>query len=270
MSVLEQLDRWPVDTVAAGVTGPDADLDTRGPVDEVLPLASVTKPLSAYATLIAIDQGRLELDEVVDDRGATPRHLLAHAAGYPMSGHEPRTEPGSRRIYSNTGFEELAAVVEDRTGRAFGRFLHQQVLLPLGMDDTSLDGSPAAGANGTVSDLLRFARELLDPTLVDVGLAEEATSPQYGDLGGVLPGFGRQDPNPWGLGFEIRGNKHPHWTGAANSPRTFGHFGQSGSFLWVDPDRRVAAACLADRDFGEWAVEAWPPFNDAVVRAYGR
>lgn len=269
MSVLQQVERWPVDTVAVGVTGPDADLDTFGPVDEVLPFASVTKPLSAYAALVAIDQGRLELDEVVDDRGATPRHLLAHTAGYPMSGDEPRTEPGTRRIYSNTGFEELAALVEDRTGRSFGRFLHQQVLLPLGMDDTSLDGSPAAGARGTVDDLLHFARELLAPTLISAELAAEATSVQFAEASGVLPGFGRQDPNPWGLGFEIRGRKDPHWTGAANSPRTFGHFGQSGSFLWVDPDLRIAAACLADRDFGEWAAEAWPPLNDAIARGYG-
>lgn len=270
MNVLEQVDRWPVEVVAVGVTGPDGDLDTHGPVDEILPLASVTKPLSAYAALVAIDQGRLELDEVVDDRGATPRHLLAHAAGYPMSGHEPRSEPGTRRIYSNTGFEVLAGLVEERTGRALGRFLHQQVLLPLGMTDTSLDGSPAAGASGTVTDLLRFARELLDPSLIDADLAGDATSVQFEELAGVLPGFGRQEPNPWGLGFEIRGRKDPHWTGASNSARTFGHFGQSGSFLWVDPDHGVAVACLADRDFGEWAVEAWPPFNDAVVREYGR
>ena len=70
---------------------------------------------------------------------------------------------------------------------------------------------------------------------------------------GVLPGFGYQPHCDWGLGFEIRDRKAPHWTGSRNSPRTFGHFGQSGSFLWVDPEARVACASLADRDFGDWA-----------------
>ena len=46
-----------------------------------------------------------------------------------------------------------------------------------------------------------------------------------------------QRPNDWGLGFEISDDKSPHWTGSANSGRTYGHFGQSGTFIWVDPER---------------------------------
>jgi CubicO group peptidase (beta-lactamase class C family) len=85
----------------------------------------------------------------------------------------------------------------------------------------------------------------------------------------VLPGFGRQEPNDWGLGFELRDRKSPHWTGRANSERTFGHFGRSGTFLWVDPDAGVALACLTDREFGEWAAEAWPLLSDAVLAELG-
>jgi CubicO group peptidase (beta-lactamase class C family) len=81
----------------------------------------------------------------------------------------------------------------------------------------------------------------------------------------VLPGFGRQDPCDWGLGVELRDGKHPHWTGRRNSPQTFGHFGQSGSFLWVDPVAGVACAGLADRDFGPWAADAWPDLADRVL-----
>ena len=81
---------------------------------------------------------------------------------------------------------------------------------------------------------------------------------QFPGLDGVLPGFGRQTPNDWGLGIELRDAKAPHWTGERNSPRTYGHFGRSGTFLWVDPDAGVALACLTDRDFGDWAKEAWP------------
>jgi CubicO group peptidase (beta-lactamase class C family) len=84
----------------------------------------------------------------------------------------------------------------------------------------------------------------------------------------VLPGFGRQNPNDWGLGCEIRDHKRPHWTAAGNSPRTFGHFGQSGSFLWVDPDAGIGCASLADRPFGEWASGLWPRLSERVLAAY--
>jgi CubicO group peptidase (beta-lactamase class C family) len=77
------------------------------------------------------------------------------------------------------------------------------------------------------------------------------------------------EPNDWGLGFELRDKKRPHWTGERNSPRTFGHFGQSGSFLWVDPEAGLACACLADRGFGDWAKEAWPRLSDAILAELG-
>ena len=93
----------------------------------------------------------------------------------------------------------------------------------------------------------------------------EATSVQFPGLAGVLPDLGRFDPNDWGLGFELRDAKTPHWTGTANSPRTFGPFGGSGTFLWVDPEPGLALACLTDRDFGEWAKEAWPRLSDDVL-----
>ncbi len=82
---------------------------------------------------------------------------------------------------------------------------------------------------------------------------------------GVLPGFGRQEPNDWGLGLELRDHKSPHWTGSRNSERTFGHFGRSGTFLWVDPEPGIALACLTDLAFGEWAKAAWPELSDAVL-----
>lgn len=88
---------------------------------------------------------------------------------------------------------------------------------------------------------------------------------QYPGTKGVLPGYGHQNPNDWGLGFEIRDGKSPHWTGSSSSPRTFGHFGQSGTLLWIDPDAGAACVALTDRAFGPWAVEAWPAFTDAVL-----
>ena len=89
---------------------------------------------------------------------------------------------------------------------------------------------------------------------------------QFPGLDGVLPGLGRMEPNDWGLAFELRDAKSPHWTGSRNSRATFGHFGASGTFLWVDPDASVACGVLTDRPFGDWAKEAWPGFSDSSRR----
>jgi CubicO group peptidase (beta-lactamase class C family) len=53
--------------------------------------------------------------------------------------------------------------------------------------------------------------------------------------------------------------------GSRNSERTFGHFGGSGTFLWIDPSVGAACACLTDLDFGDWAEDAWPRLSDAVL-----
>jgi CubicO group peptidase (beta-lactamase class C family) len=265
--VLAEVDAWPVDTIAVGVTTAADVLGTHGPVDEVLRLASVTKPLAAYTTLVAIQHGYLHLDEPAGPEGSTVRHLLAHASGLWFDGEGPTGRPGAHRVYSNLGFEALGRLVAQRVGVSFADHFALEVTEPLGMASTRLDGSPAHAAHGTVADLLTFARELLAPTLIDPELMREARTVQFPGLVGVLPGFGRQDPNDWGLGFELRDDKSPHWTGPGQSPATFGHFGQSGSFLWVDPDAEVACAFLADRDFGGWSAKRWPPFNQAVWEA---
>jgi CubicO group peptidase (beta-lactamase class C family) len=265
-----QIDDWEPDVVAVGVRTADGAATTRGPTDRALALASVTKPLTAYATLIAARDGLLHLDEPVGPvEGATVRHLLAHAGGLPMDRAGIRGVPGRRRVYSNWGYDLLGDRVAERAGMPFADYLDVEVLQPLGMTATTLDGSPAKDGVGTVDDLLAFVVELLAPQLLDEELHAAATSVAFPDLDGVLPGFGRQTPNDWGLGFEIRGHKDPHWTAAALSPTTYGHFGQSGSFLWVDPERAVGCVSLADRNFGDWARRRWPALGDAVIAALG-
>lgn len=269
--VLAEVDGWAPDTVAVGATSPTTTLATHGPHDAVLPWASLTKPLTAYATLIAVRDGLLHLDEPVGpkaDEGATVRHLLAHASGLPPEdGGVMTTAPATRRIYSNWAYEILGELLADRTGEPFADHLHHEVLAPLGMTATVLRGSPAHAAEGTVADLLAFARELLAPTLLDAAERDAAVAVAWPDLDGVVPGYGRQSPCPWGLGLEVKGAKEPHWTGPSLDPTTFGHFGRSGSFLLIEPTRRVAVVELADRDFDRWAVDAWPDFTDRAVAA---
>lgn len=230
-------------------------------------LASVTKMLLAYACLVAVEEGTLDLDEPAGPPGATVRHLLAHAAGFSFDGG-PVTPPGRRRIYSNTGFDALALHLADRAAMDAVAYVQGAVLDPLGMAATEVrSGSLAHGARSTSDDLGRFAVDLLRPTLVHRSTLDAATAVAFPGLDGVLPGFGHQAPNDWGLGFELRNHKDPHWTGATNSPATFGHFGAAGTFLWVDPAIDRALVVLTDHPFGPWSGTAWPTLSDAVVRA---
>lgn len=262
---------WPVDNVAVAAVAADGRiLATHGDQSRAFPLASVTKPLSAYALLVAIAEGALDLDQPAGPEGATVRHLLAHTAGYDFGSREIRSAPGERRIYSNAGFDVLGELLAAETGIPFAEYAREAVFEPLGMASTLIDGSPAAAGISTASDLTRFAAELQSPQLLPAATVTEATSVVFPGLRGVLPGYGLQKQNDWGLGFEIRDHKDPHWTGSMNSPRTYGHFGQSGTFLWVDPEAAIALIALTDRNFGPWAIEAWPPFSDGVLAAAGR
>jgi CubicO group peptidase (beta-lactamase class C family) len=263
-----------VGSVAAGVlvsTGAGVELvEQAGDPDVGYAWASVTKLLVAMAVLVAAEEGTVGLDDPAGPPGSTVRHLLAHASGLGPDGDRPLTAPGRRRVYSNTGYEVLAATVAEHSGMPFTDYLSTGVVLPLHMTGTELPpgSSPASGARGPLRDLLALARELMAPRLVSPATMDAATAVAFPGLAGVLPGFGRFDPCDWGLGFEIRDGKAPHWTGTHNSPGTFGHFGQSGSFLWVDPQRRVACAALCDTAFGPWATTAWPALADAVLERW--
>ena len=270
MQSLRLVDRWPVQNVATAVVAEKGDVvGGHGDLSRVFPLASVTKLITAYAALVALTEGAAELDDPAGPPGATIRHLLAHASGVAFDSDIVVAQPGKRRIYSNAGFEILANTLAERSGIPFAEYMTEGVLSPLGMVSTRLVGSPASGIESTVADLARFSAELQRPTLVDPTTMAEASRVVFPGLRGVLPGFGRQDPNDWGLGFEIRDRKIPHWTGSASSPETFGHFGQSGTFLWVDPRAHAACVVLTDRAFGPWAIDAWPPFTDAVLADLG-
>jgi CubicO group peptidase (beta-lactamase class C family) len=265
MTALDLAGGWEAGFVSAAAVSSAGVVDTWGDTSRTVRIASVGKLLVTYAGLISVEEGSLSLDEPAGPPGATVRHLLAHAAGYSFDQPEPVSRVGARRIYSNTGIERFADHLGRRTGIDFGTYLHDAVLVPLGMTSTELRGSPAHAVWSNVSDLARFAGELFHPTLITAASLAEATSSQFPSLAGVLPGIGRQDPCDWGLGFEIKGHKQPHWTGRSNSPQTYGHFGGSGTFLWLDPINQLSLICLTDRAFGPWALRAWPELSDAVL-----
>lgn len=271
MSALELVGSWPVDNVAAAIIGRD-QTSFVGDTDRRFKLASLSKPLAAWAIMVGVEEGIVELDRSIerDDvpDGVTMRHLLAHAAGYGFDGEQPIAIPERRRIYSNTGFDRAAAVLADAARMPFAEYLREAVFLPLAMSASSLAGSAAHGVTSTVADMSRFVSEMLWPRLIAPETQTSIITPQFPDLGGIVPEVGRFQPCPWGLGVEILGTKSPHWMGRANSAASFGHFGGAGTMMWADPLADLGVVALTDRRFGDWADEAlrlWPAFSDAVL-----
>jgi CubicO group peptidase (beta-lactamase class C family) len=246
---------------------PDGRTEAYGDASRAVRLASVSKPVAALAVLVAAEEGVVDLDGAAGPPGSTVRHLLAHASGLPFEGEEPIARPGTRRIYSNEGFRALAGHLSERAEMPFADYVRAAVCEPL---DLGLDpsGDPGSGMHATLDDVLALGRELLAPTVVAPETLAEMTAVQFPGLSGVLPDYGRFEPLDWGLGVQV--NTSPRsWMGSLTSGRACGHFGGSGTFLWADPEARVACAALTNRDVGDWAKAAWPTLSDDVLRELG-
>ncbi|WP_298349140.1 serine hydrolase [Ferrimicrobium sp.] len=249
------------------------------------PWASVSKLVTALAVHVAIEEASLQRWEPLGDYQLIVEDLLAHASGLPtgevadvsMSTPwqvRPICAPHERRMYSNLGYELLGYGIAQHCTMPFNHYAREAVLEPAGMTQASyppglLATGPVTGAAfglvGTIADLVSLVRVLCYPSLVTSETLMALRTPFAPELVGVLPGFGRQDPNSWGLGPEVRGTKSPHWMGSAVSEQSYGHFGQSGSFLWIDPTQRFFAVFLGAKPFGGWAKNRWPVLNNAIV-----
>lgn len=235
-------------------------VEEAGDLEGPRPWASVSKMAVALAVGVEQDWGLHDYDEVVGPDGATLAHLLSHASGLGREEGDPTAPVGTRRIYSNAGVDRaVRAVVGDHSASAW---LDDRVFTPLGMRDTRLVGRPAADVEGSTNDLARLAVAWLRPDAISRPTRDRIVRPYLASLAGVVPGFGRFDPCPWGLGPEIRGEKS-HWMGDW-PPTSFGHFGMSGALLLVNVDEGIAVAATSTEPFGAWAVALWPRWTSAV------
>ncbi|QPK82760.1 beta-lactamase family protein [Corynebacterium qintianiae] len=268
MDLSTHLGQWQVDNVSAAVIG--STEASYGDEDRVYELKSVTKLLAAYSFLMAVEEGAFSLDDACGPTGSTVRHLLSHASGVGLDSREPQKPVGERRIYSSAGFEILDDFLTECSGMSLGEYARLGVFEPLGMSTAEIYGSAGHEGRASLSDMRAFARELASPSLLSEETLSDAFANQFGDLRGVVPGYGMQKPCPWGLGFEIKGEKAPHWTGENMPADTVGHFGMSGTYLWVvpawssSPAAGTAMVVLTDRDFGDWAKPLWQETNAAV------
>lgn len=255
-------------TALVGVTGPEQTIAVQGDPHTALALASVSKPLTAWGALIALERGLIDLDEPAGPEGSTLLNLLDHTSGLPFEGEQVQAAPGTRRIYSNAGFDALGAHVATAAGMEFSEWMNREVVQPLGMCEIDVNGRPSAGYKASIADLLIFGREVLRPTLIPAALRDLALMVSREDLKGVVPGYGSFDDNQWGLGFELKGVKSPHWLSDSFPPETAGHFGGQGSFFFVDRSRDIAAAFLSGVPFGDEHKRIWPPLTDEIVARY--
>jgi CubicO group peptidase (beta-lactamase class C family) len=271
-------------------------------------LASLTKPLVAAACMVALEEGLLDLDAPVRDgftlrhllshcAGLPEAGVLwQEAPGYP---------PGTQRWYSNAGYVQAARLLEAASGMSCAGYLAEAVLSPLAMD-ASLGLSAAEGARAArvwqpgrygedeLFNSQRFrddappqgggfataraygafltcllahggagAHALLAPETV-----EEMLAPQFGPLPGGVGGVGEWPALCWGLGFDVRGTREPHWTGDALGERAASHFGASGTLAWLDPERGLGLVALANRgSYSGWWREPWAALGVAVTAA---
>lgn len=240
----------------------------------VFPWMSLTKLVTSRIILGAVenqaldlDQGALTVGEVNIPAGVTVRHLLSHASGINSDQERFIVPCSTRRIYSNAGYELLAQLLSHYSGISFQRWAQQMIIDPLDLQIGWSD-SAAWGISGDLNDLIRLAKECVSPSFLSWDLHRAWCQPAFPGLPGILPGYGQMDNNLWGLGPEIKDHKSPHWTASSASKWTYGHFGQSGSFLWIDPLPGLGAVFLGEKRFGPLHQRLWPQLNQQLFTVF--
>ena len=150
----------------------DIEQGTRMTTDTVCRVESISKSVTALGVMRLAEMGEIELGDPVhryltswefpesdfDTERVTIRHLLSHSSGLPLGTIGLEYSPGEEKpslresltrevhlvqepcksfIYSNVGFNLLEMLIEDVSGRSFVDFMEEEILLPLGMHNSS-------------------------------------------------------------------------------------------------------------------------------------
>ncbi len=288
----------PIVATACLVACEEGTLDLDQPLRTWVPESPVTGSL---ADLLAHSAG-LPMDDPAARRLALQPETTWGDLAQTYARTPPIAEPGTGRVYSNVGYALAALALERASGMAWEAYIRQAVLEPLRMDSTRFGvhraddpplevqepgllghgeqlfngerfrvlGLPQSGAFSTAADYARLLAVYLDrgAPLVHHATISRAVRNHGGALSGGVEGFMIWPVCDWGLGFEIRDGKEPHWTGDATGPATISHFGASGTLAFVDPAARVGAVLLANRGtYARWMLEpgGWPDLCAAIV-----
>lgn len=195
-------------------------------------------------------------------------------------------EPGTEVRYQSMGILLAAEIVERVTHQKFRDFLTTEIFTPLGMKDTSLGlggrkipdtarcqtpgagdedwnwnspywrdlGAPWGGAHSTVADVARFLTWFLHPRdgALRAATARSMVSNQNTGLN-----------KPWGIGFMLE----PGVFGKSCSPRTFGHYGSTGTVAWADPDNNRVCVLLTTKPADQSRAGLLGPVSDLISHA---
>ncbi len=287
-----------------------ADLETNREmeVSDLFWIASMTKPITATAVMMLEEKGLLSLDDSVSKFipefkelktaegkavDVTIGQCLSHTAGLSelpaeedfktkdlqelvtrVSEKPVKFEPGSRWLYSQTGINTAARVVEIVSGKAFPEFLQEQLFTPLGMVDTTFYPDEAQMKRLATSYRKNAEGKLdaTDPSFLIGKLASArssyprangglfSTAQDYvkfaqmilrgGELGGrrylrpeTVQAMTKIRTGELPAGF-IPGSgfaagwavvKHPEGAAEGLSAGSFGHGGIFGTQAWIDP-----------------------------------
>jgi CubicO group peptidase (beta-lactamase class C family) len=235
-------------------------LGEAGDLDVVRSWASVSKMAVAMAFGVEIDWDLHQFTQNFGPHGATLANLLSHSSGLGLEEGDPTVPVATKRVYSNAGFDHAVDVVVKDHDAA--HWLEDRIFLPLGMESTHLQGRPCADVHGSTQDLVTLGVAWLRPDGVSKQTRNRQIRAHLPELSGIVPGFGRFSPCPWGLGPELRGTKE-HWMGDWPA-ESFGHFGQSGTMLLLNAEGQIGLAVTSTEPFGPWAAQLWPTWTSLM------
>ena len=307
----------------SGVLNLDTGLEVRP--DSIFQIGSISKTFTTTMIMQLVEQQKLDLDRPVvetltdlrlgDDvatRKVTLRHLLSHSSGIDgdlftdygrgddavgryvaaLSEVPQLFMPGTMFSYCNAGFVLAGAVVEAVTGSTWDRALHDQLLEPLGLEQTgtlpeeAILGTAAVGHSGepgeqrkvikrwqlprsvgpaglinsTVADVLRYTRMHLRGGIVDGSMIIGAESAHQMLSEQIRQPIGQQRDGWQGLGWMV-----DHWDGHP----VFGHNGATVgqyAYLLACPDQGIAICLLTN---GPGAGMFWTRLRHALLEPYG-
>jgi len=234
----------------------------------------------------------------------TVEHLLTHTSGLPdmlpenielRKRHAPLADfvaatchtpllftPGTKVSYQSMGILLAAEIAQRVTKMPFRDFLRREVFLPLGMRETSLGlggrriedtaqcqvettddwnwnspywrnlGTPWGGVHTTASDIQKFLNSFLRPN--GLVLKRETAAAMITDHTQGLN-------EPWGIGWKLGLGAF----GRACSPRTFGHYGATGTVAWGDPETGTRCVLLTTWPAEQSREKLLVPVSEAVA-----
>jgi CubicO group peptidase (beta-lactamase class C family) len=177
-------------------------------------IGSVSKPLTALAVMMLVQDGRLQLDDPIDNyipefqykttsgKAITVRQLLEQTSGIgesaglavtdrtsrgddaisqavrTLSGVSLKHAPGEAYEYSSANYLLLGAIVESVSSMPFSKFMEMRIFSPLGMDDAAADYKSAVGKGYVPGYRSWFGRPMKSGGLYDDSGAPYGYIPQ--------------------------------------------------------------------------------------------